>query len=295
MTNSISKWLIYAAVLLAAAGAGAWAIAAIHSSMVAAEARESAGPSSETAPGLGAGPPTGSLPGPRALPASLPMLVQQGWVRPDRVEVFDPEHKEDWLPHDGMPAEIAIVPEIESDVLPMSLQESAGLGRVPPRSGQAGAGNDMAQTPGTLAGLAPPPALPMPMPPLPGWGPNGALVGSPAALERGEVATVEAGGDALGALIERADTPGAVPGDAPASAGGDSAVVATLPPNGSTDVTPGNDPRVGLTLAELTERECASAGFFGRHNCEQRVREEFCDGRWGQVRECQRRETVVNF
>jgi hypothetical protein len=32
---------------------------------------------------------------------------------------------------------------------------------------------------------------------------------------------------------------------------------------------------------------CASGDFFGRILCDQRVRREYCDGRWGQVPQCQ--------
>ncbi|MEZ5657748.1 MAG: hypothetical protein R3E83_04245 [Burkholderiaceae bacterium] len=273
--------------------AGMWSIAIIHARMPDATARaepvpagpEVRSPAAEPGPGQ----PITAVP-----PESTQLMRDQGWVRPQAVEIYDQRQKESWLPNDGLPPEIAIVPEVPASVMPLSVNSP---GANPQAGGRdpAFANQEMPVANGAigLGGFRPPP--PMPNLPLPGWGPLAKP--APSSLERGEVATVEI--DATGQPSVSGPQTGTE--SAPAT----TIDLATLPGQPARQDTQGASgvpmpgqpapaPADKLSLAELVSIKCASAGFFGRHNCEDQVKADYCEGRWGSIPEC-RREVVVNF
>lgn len=322
--------LAYGLALLAVVIAGMTAIRIIHGKMpefdpgkgeVAEAGADGTAPSAPPAPAAslpgmpwtGPGGPAANEP-PAQPPESIALMRTQGWVRPYAVEIYDETDKDSWKPQDGLPAEIAIVPAIQSDVMPLSVGDQ---GAIAPGQDGSTPRQDLAALPGATmplglpgpGGFPPPPQGAYELPPplaLPGWGAG--RRGDPTALSRSEVATVEAGegGDRLGTMIDQLQQPGAGTTDtgatgvgtgspalanldggaAPSSTGAQSGTGAEVAPGGSDS---------GMTLAQATEKACANAGFFGRSNCEQRVKERFCEDRWGQTQDCRRRETVVNF
>ncbi|MEZ5649221.1 MAG: hypothetical protein R3E87_01605 [Burkholderiaceae bacterium] len=291
----------YVAALIVITAIGMWSIVAIHARMPEmidqeppVETQAAVSPAASTANWMAMAAPIA------APPASVALMRDQGWVRPQSVEIYDAANKESWQPKDGIAAEIAIVPEVLSSVLPMAI---AG--------GQTGAVRDPLATltrnedgaPGgpsdiPLPGMRPPP--PLPDLPLPGWGP--AAQRGPAPIERAEIATVEIGANGAAGAALPPGQPDAAAGTQPMPPATDLAGLRPDPAPSGAGTTGG--PAVGntpsgqsstLSLAELTEQRCAQAGFFGRSNCEQRVKEEYCDGRWGNTAECRRKSVVINF
>lgn len=197
------------------------------------------------------------------VPAAVDLMKTQGWVSPASIEIGKRKRIASELP-----PEIAAVPEVLIDT---EVIRPEGGGYLPPPPID-GSGAIIAGIPAGRSDLAMPQLRDGELTPsgdavivqgnelMPG----GQLQGQP---QTDQIGSMVAGIDRAGRPVQ--------PGTQP------QAGQQVQPPQTTR-------PAANLTLAQVQTAECSRLGFISRIACQDRVRTQFCNGRWNQVAGCKR-------